>query len=90
MKRDGSSTGFYFLLLTSYFRLCSTSAVMVIVRLGASSPKVTDDYRGFRKGVYVRVTEGNSELETGLPIRALFFSCSYHHTRVETGPAPSK
>ena len=36
---------------------------MLIVRLGASSLKVTDDYRGFRKGVYVRVTEVNPEPE---------------------------
>src|SRR5580658_2003303 len=52
-----------------------TSAVMVIVRLGAPSPKVTDDYRGFRKGVYVRVTEGNSGLETSRPSPCLLTAC---------------
>ena len=57
---------------------------MVIVRLGAPSPKVTDDYRGFRKGVYVRVTEGNSELEPDLD-RALFFHAATARIRVETG-----
>lgn len=41
---------------------------MIIVRLGGPSPKVTEDYRGFRKGVYVRVTEVNPELEDGLQV----------------------
>jgi len=52
---------------------------------------VTDDYRGFRKGVYVRVTEVNPRLETGLSIRALFLlpCATFGETRRVPGALPA-
>ena len=58
---------------------------MVIVRLGGLGSKVTDDYRGFRKGVYVRVTEVNPKSGKGLRAAPLFLRCPEHLSRVETG-----